>query len=321
MKRPVIYFAGRENQEEHSMLRIIYWITLPVLGLPLVSGADRYISFDAPGSIATNADGINVNGDVVGWYIDSAGKQHGYLLSGGAFTTIDYPGANGTIARAINDQGDIVGTHVEDPTLPGGGSHGYLLQSGAFTALDYPGHLNTIPQRINNAGQVVGCYHDTDTMGTMHGFLFSAGNFTSFKTSASMHNGLMPDGGAIVGLYTDMMTGLGHGYLSSGDNIAPFDFPFSASTQVWDMNPSGEVVGLYTDAAKNTHGFLLRLGDAVETFGIASPGGAFDFVSIDYPGASFTQAVGINKQGDIAGGYKDAAGKMHGFLFIRGSRE
>jgi uncharacterized membrane protein len=282
----------------------------------------EFISFDPPGATATNADGINTNGDVVGWYMDSAGKQHGYVLRAGNFTTIDYAGASATIARAINDQGDIVGTHVGDPTLPGGDVHGFLLQQGNFTPLDYPGHLNTITQRINNAGQVVGCYHDQDNMGTMHGFMLSNGNFSGLSTPASMSNGVLSDGSLVAGLFTDMMTGLGHGYLASGDTIAPFDFPFSASTAVWDMNDSGEVVGVYTDAAKKTHGFLLRLGDAFATFGITPQGGsgAFEFVSIDFPGATFTQAVGINSRGDIVGGYKDAAGKMHGFFLSRARR-
>src|SRR5260221_1017862 len=77
----------------------------------------QFISFDPPGSAATNADGINVNGDVVGWYMDSAGKQHGYVLSAGSFTAIDYPGSAAAIARAINDRGDIVGTHVGNAAL------------------------------------------------------------------------------------------------------------------------------------------------------------------------------------------------------------
>lgn len=306
------------------MVRTIYSI-LFAAALSCATGmaqrAPQFISFDPPGSTATNADGINNNGDVVGWYMDSSGVQHGYVLRAGNYTTIDYPGASATIARAINDQGDIVGTHVGDPKMPGGDVHGFLLQQGNFTPLDYPGHLNTITQRINNAGQVVGCYHDTDNMGTMHGFIFSGGNFTSLSTPASMTNGLHSDGSLMAGLYTDMMTGVGRSYLASGDTIAPFDFPFSASTQIWDMNDSGEIAGLYTDAAKKTHGFLLRLGDAFSTFGIAPQAGvspAFEFVSIDYPGATLTQAVGINSHGDIVGGYKDAAGKMHGFFLSFG---
>lgn len=40
----------------------------------------------------------------------------------------------------------------------------------------------------------------------------------------------------------------------------------------------------------------------------------FAFSSIDFPGASLTQANGINAAGDVVGLYKDAAGKQHGFL-------
>jgi len=71
-----------------------------------------------PGGIArrTAIGGINPGGDIVGVYTDAVGKQHGFLLSGGQFTTIDVPGAlvgaTGTlptIARGINPSGKIVG--------------------------------------------------------------------------------------------------------------------------------------------------------------------------------------------------------------------
>jgi probable HAF family extracellular repeat protein len=55
-----------------------------------------FTSFDFPGATSTTAWGINADGAVVGAYVDSAGKQHGFLLSGGDFTTIDYPGALST---------------------------------------------------------------------------------------------------------------------------------------------------------------------------------------------------------------------------------
>jgi probable HAF family extracellular repeat protein len=181
--------------------------------------------------------------------------------------------------------------------------------------------MNTIPQRINDNGQIVGCYHDTDTMGTMHGFLFSGGNYSDLSTPASMSNGVMPDGGVFAGLYTDMMTGVGRGYLASTGAFAPFDFPFSTLTWAWDMNPSGEIVGQYTDTTKKGHGFLL--GDSVATFG-ANPqggmGGTFSFVSIDFPGATTTNAYGINSHGDIVGNYLDAAGKTHGYFLSRARR-
>jgi uncharacterized membrane protein len=189
--------------------------------------------------------------------------------------------------------------------------------------VNYPGHLNTIPVKITDSGQVVGCYHDTDTMGTMHGFLFNGtysaldGSWGGLNVPATMNNGVMPDGSIVAGLYTDMMTNITRGYVAGNGVFAPFDFPFSISTAVWDMNPSGDIVGTYTDTAKKTHGFLLRLGDSFATFGLTSLSGPFDFVSIDYPGATTTQAIGINSRGDLVGSYVDSAGKTHGYFLSR----
>ena len=276
-----------------------------------------YVSFDIPGATVTSPQGINAEGAVVGAYVDGNGKQHGFLLTEGAVTTIDYPGAVATVARGINSQGDIVGTHVDAAGQPGGGLKGYMYQSGNFMDVNYPGHLNTIAVKITDKGVIVGCYHDTDTMGTMHGMMFDGSNYTDISTPASMNNGVFPDGGLTAGLYTDMTTNVTHAYLQSGGNIAPFDFPFSLSTAAWDMNPSGQVVGNYTDLAKKAHGFLLTPSRLESTFGITPEPGLspfYRFESIDFPGAATTNAWGINSQGDIAGSYVDSAGKTHGFL-------
>ena len=294
-----------------------------------------FTSYDVPGARSTTGWGINADGAVVGTYVDSNGKQHGFLLSGGQVTTIDYPNAVTTVARGINNHGDIIGTHTGPNAatpLSGGDVHGFLLRAGSSTLepLDYPGHMNTIPQRISDDGQVVGCYHDTDTMGTMHGMLAGNGSFVALDGSqfnldmaATMTNGLMSEGNVVVGLYMDMMSGVNRSYIASAGVFAGFDFPFSIGTSVWDMNSSGEVVGQYTDAAKRNHGFLLSLGGPVATLG-ANPQGAtgssFNFVSVDFPGAATTNAFGINTHGDIVGNYVDAAGKTHAFLLNRGRR-
>jgi hypothetical protein len=76
----------------------------------------NFYSIDVPcsacrGGIArsTSALGINPGGDIVGFYVDAVGKQHGYLLRRGQFTTIDVPGALAgvtgdlpTVARGIS---------------------------------------------------------------------------------------------------------------------------------------------------------------------------------------------------------------------------
>src|SRR5208283_242150 len=61
---------------------------------------------------------------------------------------------------------------------------------------------------------------------------------------------------------------------------------------------SGNIVGIYTDASGNGHGFLFN--------------GAY--TPFDYPGASFTEATGINPGGVIVGLYVDSANAVHGFI-------
>src|SRR5579883_2299640 len=78
------------------------------------------------GAKSTVAQGINAEGTVVGAFVDSGGKQHGFLLSGGNFTTVDFAGAIATGLRGINDRGAMVDVHVDVPGLPGGGSRGFL---------------------------------------------------------------------------------------------------------------------------------------------------------------------------------------------------
>ena len=53
---------------------------------------------------------------------------------------------------------------------------------------------------------------------------------------------------------------------------------------------------------------------------MVSSGFAHDhaFTTIDVPGASFTQALGINPKGDVVGSYLNAAG-LHGFLLSKGA--
>ena len=73
--------------------------------------------------------GINERGDIVGTYCNWAlpclitpVDTHGFLISGGAFTTIDVPGASATAALGMNAKGGIVGSYSDAK-----GVHGFLL--------------------------------------------------------------------------------------------------------------------------------------------------------------------------------------------------
>ena len=268
-------------------------------------GAERgpaYTVIDVPGATLTSAQGINSRGEIVGLYVDSSGT-HGFVVRDGWFTKIDYPGAVYTDARGVNARGEIVGAYklAGEPAV---NIHGYLRSKhGEFTPIDFPGHTNVILQRITSAGLILGCRHDTDTMGTMHGIMIN-GRDTSevaeIGAFASMNNGSTPDGGLIVGLFTDMDAGKGRAYLLYGGNtFIPFDVPGSVFTAGWDVNAKGEAVGVYRDATNKFHGFLWK---------------DLQFTSIDYPAATATRAFGINSRGAIVGAYVDAAGKTHGFV-------
>src|SRR6516225_4904894 len=82
----------------------------------------------------TVANGINTAGQIVGLYTHFG--DHGFLLSGGAFTTLDDPlnvGTN-TVALGINASGQVVGWYLA------GGAHGFLYNpnSGTYTTIDDP---------------------------------------------------------------------------------------------------------------------------------------------------------------------------------------
>ena len=285
-------------------------MTLAVAGLialGLTVGADerslRFTPIDFPGAVATTAFGINARGEVVGSYTDSSNKTHGFVQIGELFRSVDFPGAAFTRARGISPADEIVGSY-RLPGEPPVNAHGYLLtRGGEFRRVDFPGHTSTIPQRIGPDGTILGCFHDTDTMGTMHGFVNQGDEFAEFATPASMHNGATPSGKTIVGLYTDM-TGRGRAYLLKSDGeFIPFDVPGSTSTAGWDINPARRAVGVYQDAAGQSHGFLVDRH--------------WNFATLDYPGATLTQAFGINPRGDVVGSYVDSANRTHGFLASR----
>jgi probable HAF family extracellular repeat protein len=285
-----------------------YKVLAGLIGSVLIMGAVRaqgqpiFSSIDYPGAALTNVQGINPAGDVVGYYQDTEGKQHGFLLSEGNFTSIDHPGAISTDARGISPGGDIVGVYTVAPGGPAN-MHGYLLSAGTFTELKYPGHPGLFAQRIAANGDIYGCYHDTDTMGSMHGMTLMRMATTFMPMGfdaapASMRNGATPDGNTIVGFYTDLTTGLTHSYLVQNGSFKPFDLAGSNLTQAWDINPQGTVVGVFRELTGKVHGFLLSKGR---------------FATIDYPGAIATRAFGINPGGNIVGAFVDSQGKTHGF--------
>jgi len=106
----------------------------------------------------TAARGINGAGQIVGLFSDNNSRpNHGFLFSGGSFTTIDNPSASTiTDAFGINDAGQIVGFFNN-----ASGIHGFLRSGTTFTTLDAPMTTHgTEALGINNAGTIVGSFSD-----------------------------------------------------------------------------------------------------------------------------------------------------------------
>jgi hypothetical protein len=263
----------------------------------------------APGGVArqTSARGISPRGDIVGFYVDSAGRQRGFLLQDGLYTTIDFPlaGVRATIANGINAQGEIVGQYVlpinpgVDETsplycpqnLPNGNANpacikGFHYRRGEYTTVMFTGHPGAIPQRITSDGDIHGCLHGHDLGMSMYGATWRR----SFGSKGSVHitdaYSLLPNGGQLSESM-DVSMSMNNGGTLNGHSI----------------------IGLFTDMAGQQRGYVVRNG-------VFEPYDASD----ETVTANLTSIWDMNPQGQFVGTFRaqgEAAGQRHGF-FDRG---
>ncbi len=76
----------------------------------------RTFTIAFPGASATQAFGLNDQGEVVGAYTIGTGDNavsHGFTWMNGKFTTVNYPAASSTTINGVNDEGDIVGFYTD----------------------------------------------------------------------------------------------------------------------------------------------------------------------------------------------------------------
>ena len=201
-----------------------------VLTLPNTFTPENY-----PSSAQTQVTGIDARGDTVGFYVDQAGTNHGFLDTNGAFVTADLPGTTFNQLLGLNNRGQAAGFFQDANGEPHGyvrevdgsdlvvpipvstatgindlgqvvgftATAGFEWRNGQLTTLSFPGATNTQALGINNLGEVVGDY--TDAAGTMHGFVYQHGTFQTVDAhgaTATTINGLN-DQGDIVGFFVD----------------------------------------------------------------------------------------------------------------------
>ena len=177
----------------------------------------------------TAASGINDAGQIVG-YLLQWHRHHGFLYSGGTYTTLDDPLATGgTTASGINDAGQIVGTYFN-----GTGSHGFLYSGGIYTTLDDPlAHRWDRCAGINDAGQVVGS-------GTGYTASFTAAATTPRSTSLGLDRE-RPHPGSMMPARSSVLTLMAptHGYLliASANRVERF-FDSATGDHFYTLSPA-----------------------------------------------------------------------------------
>lgn len=92
---------------------------------------------------------------MVGFYVDSSGVTHRYLLNGTTLKTLNR--AMDTAAFGINNNGEIVGIYVDASMV----QHGFVYQYGVWQTVDDPNGVGTATiNGLNDKGQLVGFYGD-----------------------------------------------------------------------------------------------------------------------------------------------------------------
>jgi probable HAF family extracellular repeat protein len=270
------------------------------------AAAYTFTTIEVPfaGAQDTYAWGINDSGQIAGFYTEPGSAicglscNHGFLDSGGVFTSIDAPFTSPGLTQAygINSSGQIVGGYYSPTT----GAHGFLDDGGIFIPIAAQ-LAGAVAYGINARGQIVGGYAGA---GREYGFL---DNNEIYSTIDVPSGGVFSeafginDAGQIVGVYQGPAGS--HGFLDNGGLFSTIDVPFAGcgNTEPTGINNEGQIVGIYSGCPGGPYGFL-------------DSGGVFSTISVPFAGATGTEAFGINDRGQVVGLFFDSTGGRHGFL-------
>jgi probable HAF family extracellular repeat protein len=253
--------SGRRQGAFNALSKI--WLALAVgfLLIPGVARAQQYVfeNIAFPGDTFTQLLSIN-DADVIAGYHGQAINQGFTLNLPNNFTSENFPGSVQTQATGINNAGNTSGFYIDS----GGQNHGFLNTGGVFSTVDFPGTTTNQVLGLNNTGQAAG-------------FFVTSGNQTPF-----IFNPFLPPTAQFV------IGGMGG---------------LPAVGQATDINDKGMVTGFFPTATGDD-GFLLSAGK---------------LTALSFPGATVTEALGLNNLGQVVGFYNDAAGNPHGFIYSNGS--
>lgn len=228
----------------------------PVSGVTTIANLQQ-VNF--PGSQFTVPTKVNDAGEIVGLYIDPGGKQHGFLLSKGRYSTIDYPGAAATEALAINNW--PIPAIVGDYTDTSGRVHGFVDIGGQFLPVNTAFAVNLSVTGVNDLGEMTGIYDLGGELGTaqtfgFHGFagLLTPLNYPNSSsdpvTTSTLFHGLNNKGETVGTAQIQFSTFLRvEAFLEGGGNFQPLEAGFDGffADQALGINDAGILVGSFQD--------------------------------------------------------------------------
>jgi len=280
--------------------KILASLTVLLAIAGVMRAENTYTLIDYPGAVQTTALGLDVHGDVAGWYVDDSGVNHGFVLIDGVFSSVDVPGAKNTLVGGINASHQIVGIYSDQNFA----THGFVMDGpvGAVTTIDYPGADDTYAYHVNDRGmnskgQIVGWYI---VGGKEHGFLYTDGDYTKLDPPGTFDGVTLGDINNTGGIVGSADTGLNHHGFHYGHGVfKPVKFPGAESTAAVGLNDRGVVVGYFNSRGGASRCFALVKGH---------------FYTIPFPRSYTTYCTKINDSGQVVGWVLDLQKVTHGFL-------
>lgn len=284
--------------------KILGGLALAFLALIAVAEAPTltftFSDVTAPGATETDSYGINNGEEIAGDYVDSAGVQHGMILtkkklfSPNNTTCTTTPGSTSIAFYAVNSADVAVGWCLNN----NGKEVGFTFNQGKFTNVAIKGALAIEATGINDTGSLAGTY--VDSAGNQHGFLLQGTTLTSldapgvastFGWSVNNSNVVTVYGTNSAGTYVAFITKDG------GKTYKQFTAPQQGSlgTIIHTINNKGSIDGTYYDSASNVHGWLWTKGA---------------YYSLDDPNGCKcdTRADGLNDTLTVVGRYSTSLG-------------
>lgn len=277
---------------------ILCILMLVLLCVSAATAADqltlKFKAVKVPGAVWEEPAGINNAGVSVGFYVDSGGIQHGYILDGKKLTTLDDPSgiAGTTSASNLNPDGavSVVGFYTSSTT---GNPVGFLYAGGNYKDITGPtGAVAVYGSAINDSGAIVGYY--SDSSGVYHGFLLKGGKYTTLNVPGAADTfatGINKSGK--ISLYWLNSSNIYESSVYNGKSYTAINVPGATDSYALDLNAAGDVAYEWQDSSGVIHGALLH---------------AKKYYKFDYPKSTATYGGGINDKSNIVGGYQTASG-------------